>query len=444
MSKQRTIYACTECGETSSKWQGQCPGCKSWNTLEERAVAANKPAKASNWAGRKTAVIDLSEANAAETPRYSSKDGELDRVLGGGFVPGSVLLVGGDPGIGKSTLLLQTCCRLTTDGARVLYVTGEESDSQVALRAQRMGLPTKGLRLMAETNLEEILEASATERPQLMIIDSIQTLSSDYIEAASGSVTQLRECAAQIVRMAKSSGITVVFIGHVTKDGQIAGPRLLEHMVDGVLYFEGDASGGRLLRAIKNRFGATGELGIYQMDSAGLVPVANPSALFLTERDKPVPGVCSFPSMEGNRPIVVEIQALQEPVPYAGTPARRCVGFDPGRLAMLLAILDNQLKLNFGASNIYINVVGGLRLVEPAADLAVAIALVSAALKKPVDHGTVAFGELGLTGEVRRVPFAAPRIAEAKRLGFGRSIGPAGSEASLTVKMASNLKGLSF
>lgn len=444
MSKQRTLYACTECGETSTKWQGQCPGCKSWNTLEERLVAAGKSGKQANWAGSRTPIIDLSEASATETPRYSSQDVELDRVLGGGFVSGSVLLVGGDPGIGKSTLLLQTCCRLVESGTRVLYITGEESDSQVSLRARRMGLPTKGLRLMAETNLEAILAASETERPQLMVIDSIQTLSSDAIEAAAGSVTQLRECAAHVVRMAKSRGITVVLIGHVTKDGQIAGPRLLEHMVDGVLYFEGDASGGRLLRAIKNRFGATGELGIYQMDSVGLVPVANPSALFLTDREAPVPGVCSFPSMEGNRPIVVEIQALQEPVAYGGNPARRCVGFDPARLAMLLAILDNQLKLNFASSNVYINVVGGLRLVEPAADLAVAVALVSAAMKKPVSHGTVAFGELGLTGEVRRVPFAAARLAEASRLGFSRSIGPSGSDAALTVKMASHLKGLSL
>lgn len=437
MKKPVTTYRCSSCGESSSKWQGQCSSCKEWNTLEEvQSLSGGKSAK--SWTGTRSRVVDLSEARACDTPRFNSQDPELDRVLGGGFVPGSVILVGGDPGIGKSTLLLQVCAGLLGH-QRVLYVTGEESDSQVALRAQRMGLEVKGLKLMADTSLESIEDACGTQKPHLMVVDSIQTLTMDGVDSAAGSPTQVRECAAQLVRIAKSSGVAIVLIGHVTKEGQIAGPRVLEHMVDAVMYFEGDASGNRLLRAFKNRFGSTGELGLYRMESKGLSPISNPSELFMTERDHPVPGVCSFPSMEGQRPVIVEVQALHEPVQFGGTPARRCVGFDPARLSMLLAVMDNQLKTTFGAANIYVNVVGGLRLADPAADLAVVVALYSAFRKQAMPAGMVAFGEVGLTGEVRRVPYADVRVAEAKRLGFSHTMGPRGSGCKREVAVAREL-----
>lgn len=437
MKKAATTYRCSSCGESVSKWQGQCPSCKEWNTLDE-VTGGPGVRGGKSWTGARTPVIDLSSAGTEDTPRFTSADPEMDRVLGGGFVPGSVLLVGGDPGIGKSTLLLQVCAGLARQ-ARVLYVTGEESEGQVALRARRMGLNVEGVRLMADTSMEAIEEAAAAERPALMIVDSIQTLTLSELDSAAGSTTQVRECAARLVRLAKSKGITVVLIGHVTKDGQIAGPRILEHMVDAVMYFEGDASGNRLLRAFKNRFGSTGELGLYRMESQGLSPIQNPSELFMTERENPVPGVCSYPSMEGQRPVVVEIQALCDAVQYGGTPARRCVGFDPARLSMLLAVMDNQLKTNFGASNVYVNVVGGLKLTDPAADLAVVAALLSAVKKKPTPLGAVAFGEVGLTGEVRRVPYADLRLAEARRLGFTHTIGPRGSKACLEVSSAQGL-----
>lgn len=428
MAKQPTAYGCRECGETTSKWQGQCPSCKAWNTLDEfKAAKPGKPA-GHNWAGSQTKVISLGDATAKEEPRFSSKDGEFDRVLGGGFVPGSILLVGGDPGVGKSTLLLQVCAGLVAE-QKILYVSGEESESQIALRATRMGLSANDIRLIADSSMEAIEQAATAERPALMVVDSIQTLTTDGVDSAAGSPSQVRECAAQLVRLAKTTGITVVLIGHVTKDGQIAGPRILEHMVDAVLYFEGDAAGHRLLRAFKNRFGSTGELGLYRMESSGLTPIDNPSELFQTDRDAPVPGVCSYPSMEGQRPVIVEIQALCEPAPFGGTPARRCVGFDSLRLSMLLAVLDNQLNTSFSAANVYVNVVGGLRLSDPAADLAVAAALYSAVQKRPLPAGMLAFGEVGLTGEVRRVPFADMRLGEAARLGVSRSLGPRKSGA---------------
>lgn len=436
MKKAATTYVCASCGESSSKWQGQCSSCREWNTLEEVKGASGKSTK--SWTGTRTKVINLAHAQAADTPRFSSNDPELDRVLGGGFVPGSVILVGGDPGIGKSTLLLQVCAGLL-GRQKVLYVTGEESEGQVALRAQRLGLGVDGLSLMADTSLESIEGACATENPRLMVVDSIQTLSSNEVDSAPGSPSQVRECAAQLVRLAKSNNVTVVLIGHVTKDGQIAGPRVLEHMVDAVMYFEGDPSGNRLLRAFKNRFGSTGELGLYRMESSGLSPISNPSELFMTERDAPVPGVCSFPSMEGQRPVIVEIQALSEPAQYGGTPARRCVGFDPARLSMLLAVMDNQVKTSFGAANVYVNVVGGLKLGDPAADLAVVIALYSAFLKKPVRKGLVAFGEVGLTGEIRRVPYADMRLAEAKRLGFQETLGPRGAKSATELASIKNV-----
>lgn len=437
MKKPTTSYRCSSCGEHSTKWQGQCPSCKDWNTLEEVAAPVSRGSSKS-WTGVKTQVIDLADAQAKDTPRFTSGDPELDRVLGGGFVPGSILLVGGDPGIGKSTLLLQVCAGLLTE-QRVLYVTGEESDNQVALRAKRMGLSVRGLKLMADTSLEAIQSACATEKPTLMVVDSIQTLTMDGVDSAAGSPTQVRECAAQLVRLAKATGVAIVLIGHVTKEGQIAGPRVLEHMVDAVMYFEGDASGNRLLRAFKNRFGSTGELGLYRMESQGLTAICNPSELFMTERDSPVPGVCSFPSMEGQRPVIVEIQALYEPAQYGGTPARRCVGFDPARLSMLLAVMDNQLKTTFGAANIYVNVVGGLKLADPAADLAVVVALLSAFKKQATPTGMVAFGEVGLTGEIRRVPYADVRLAEAKRLGFMHTLGPRGSKAKIELSVARGL-----
>ena len=405
----KTIYQCTECGGTSPKWQGKCPHCGEWNTLQENLAAPEpKNARFQSWAADTSTVQSLSAVTAAEVPRNPTGMGELDRVLGGGLVDGAVILLGGDPGIGKSTLLLQTIAKMA-QSRKVLYVSGEESAQQVALRAQRLELPTEGVNLLAEIRMEAIQTALKQHQPEVVVIDSIQTMYSDQITSAPGSVSQVRECAAQLTRMAKQMGIAMILVGHVTKDGAIAGPRVLEHMVDTVLYFEGDQhSNYRMIRAIKNRFGAANELGVFAMTENGLRGVSNPSAIFLASYRDDTPGSCVLVTQEGSRPLLVEIQALVDDA-HGFTPKRLTVGLEQNRLAMLLAVL---------------NAVGGVKIGEPAADLAVILAMLSSFRNRPMPEKTVVFGEIGLSGEVRPVARGQERLKEAEKLGFKRAIVP--------------------
>ena len=421
MAKTRTAYVCQNCGASASKWAGQCADCGAWNTLVESTVSAARPGGRSG-AGAATAVRRLHEVDAESAPRVTSGLEEMDRVLGGGLVRGAVILIGGDPGIGKSTLLLQL---LAAVEGRVdtLYVTGEESLSQVAMRAQRLGLPRVDLPALAETSIETILATIAATRPGLVVIDSIQTLYTESLDSAPGSVSQLRECAAQLVRQAKSSGTTVILVGHVTKEGAIAGPRVLEHIVDTVLYFEGDThSSFRLVRAIKNRFGAVNEIGVFAMTERGLKGVANPSAIFLSTHGEPVPGACVLVTLEGTRPLLVEIQAL---VDNGGpSPRRLSVGLDRDRLAMLLAVLHRHAGVSCADQDVFVNAVGGVRISEPAADLAVMLAIQSSLRGRPLPRGFIAFGEVGLAGEVRPAPRGQERLKEAAKLGFSVAVLP--------------------
>ena len=414
----KTLYTCTECGGTVPKWQGKCPHCGEWNTLQE-GIAAPEPknARFQSWAADTTQVQELSKVTAAEVPREPTGMGELDRVLGGGLVDGAVILLGGDPGIGKSTLLLQTVA-LMAKKRKVLYVSGEESAQQVALRAQRLGLDADGVHLLAEIRLEAVQAALKQHQPAVVVIDSIQTMYSDQITSAPGSVSQVRECAAQFTRMAKQMGIAMIFVGHVTKDGAIAGPRVLEHMVDTVLYFEGDQhSNYRMIRAIKNRFGAANELGVFAMLENGLKGVSNPSAIFLASYRDDVAGSCVLVTQEGSRPLLVEIQALVDDA-HGFTPKRLTVGLEQNRLAMLLAVLNRHAGIACFDQDVFINAVGGVKISEPAADLAVILAMVSSFRNKPLPEKMVAFGEVGLSGEVRPVNRIEQRIAEAEKLGF--------------------------
>ncbi|MFC0217501.1 DNA repair protein RadA/Sms [Pseudochelatococcus lubricantis] len=421
-------YICQSCGAVYSRWQGKCDACGGWNTLAQEAVAAPVAGAVRGGARGKGRVFALEglKGDSREAPRVASGIAELDRVTGGGFVPGSVILIGGDPGIGKSTLLTQACAALARRGRRVAYISGEEAVAQVRLRAERLGLTDAPVELAAETNVEDIVATlGAGAPPQLAVIDSIQTMWSSAVEAAPGTVTQVRGSAQALIRFAKTTGTTVILVGHVTKDGQIAGPRVVEHMVDAVVSFEGDSGHHfRILRAVKNRFGPTDEIGVFEMTGHGLSEVANPSALFLAGRDLSAPGTAVFAGMEGTRPLLVEIQALVAPSSL-GTPRRAVVGWDPSRLSMVLAVLEARGGLKLGQHDVYLNVAGGLRINEPAADLAAAAALISSLAGAPLSPETVYFGEIGLSGAIRPVAQAPARLKEAGKLGFSRAVVPA-------------------
>jgi DNA repair protein RadA/Sms len=424
VAKEKSIFTCNECGGTSPRWLGRCPQCGAWNTLVESVAEAAGPAKNRFQSlARSQPVATLSEIEAAEVAHRPTGIEELDRVLGGGIVDGGVVLIGGDPGIGKSTLLLQALERLS-QRAKTLYVTGEESGAQVALRARRLGLDGSKIRVLAEIGLEKILATLEAERPAVAVIDSIQTLYSDQLSSAPGSVAQVRECAAQLTRVAKAGGVAIVLVGHVTKEGALAGPRVLEHIVDTVLYFEGDThSSFRLVRAIKNRFGAVGEIGVFAMTERGLKGVSNPSAIFLsTQGSAPVPGSCVLVTLEGTRPLLVEIQALVDS--GGASPRRLSVGLDRDRLAMLLAVLHRHAGIAAFDQDVFVNAVGGVRIAEPAADLAVLLAIQSSLRGRPLPRGFVAFGEVGLAGEVRPAPRGQERLREAAKLGFSVAVVP--------------------
>jgi DNA repair protein RadA/Sms len=426
VAKPTARYVCQSCGAVYSKWAGKCDACGEWNTLVEEAIEArpNAPSPGKAGVGRRVAFVGL-EGSAAPPPRARSEIAELDRVLGGGFVPASVILVGGDPGIGKSTLMLQAAARLARTGRRVMYISGEESIDQVRMRARRLDLSDAPLQLAAAINVRDIASSLEAEpNLALVVIDSIQTMWLDSIESAPGTVGQVRAASFELIRLAKSRGFSLVLVGHVTKEGAIAGPRVLEHMVDAVLYFEGDRGHQfRILRAVKNRFGATDEIGVFEMTEQGLAEVPNPSALFLAERRGNIAGSAVFAGLEGTRPVLLEVQALLAPN-AGGSPRRSVVGWDSGRLGMLLAVLESRAGLRLGASDVYLNVAGGLRVSEPAADLAVAAALVSAATETPTSAGMVYFGEIGLSGEIRQVAQADARLKEAQKLGFERATLP--------------------
>ena len=422
-------YTCTACGASFTKWSGRCDGCGDWNTIIEEAPLASGPAAKSLGAkrGRGIQLTDLA-SEEVPPPRTHSGLSELDRVLGGGLVAGSAILVGGDPGIGKSTLLLQAAARFAMVGVKTLYVSGEEASAQVRMRAQRLGLGTAPVQLAAETNLRDILTTLDAERPGLVIIDSIQTMWADTVESAPGSVAQVRAAAHELTSFAKRRGISVVMVGHVTKEGQIAGPRVVEHMVDTVLYFEGERGHQfRILRSFKNRFGPADEIGVFEMIGDGLAEVTNPSALFLSERGTPAPGSVVFAGIEGTRPVLCEIQALVAPTPHS-QPRRSVVGWDGGRLAMVLAVLEARCAIPFAGLDVYLNVAGGLKIGEPAADLAVAAALLSAREDVALPPETVIFGEISLSGALRPVGQAENRLKEAQKLGFTSAIVPAGGK----------------
>ena len=423
MAKARAQFVCVACGAVSGKWQGRCEACGEWNTLAEEALAT-APASLRGGRGSVIALEPLAGQSDA-LQRIKTGIAEFDRVTGGGFVPGSALLVGGDPGIGKSTLLIQAAAALARAGHGVVYISGEEAIDRVRLRADRLDLKDAAVELAAETRVEDVLATLASRPPPaLVVIDSIQTLWTDLAESAPGTVTQVRLSAQALIRYAKKSGASVVLVGHVTKDGQIAGPRVVEHMVDTVLYFEGDAGHQfRLLRSVKNRFGPAAEIGVFEMTGGGLKEVANPSTLFIGERDHSSPGAAVFAGMEGSRPLLVEIQALVAESSLA-TPRRAVVGWDPNRLAMILAVLEARCGLKFGHFDVYLNVAGGLRLAEPAADLAVAAALISSRAGVATPRETVYFGEVSLSGAVRPVAQSAARLKEAEKLGFSHAFVP--------------------
>jgi DNA repair protein RadA/Sms len=425
MAKDKSIYSCTECGGTSPKWLGKCPHCEAWNTLVE-SVAEAQPKNRYHAGARglvaSQPVTTLADIEATDFDRQPTGLDELDRVLGGGIVAGGVVLIGGDPGIGKSTLLLQALDALSKN-MKTLYVTGEESGAQVALRSRRLGLLNSQVRVLAEIQLEKISTTLDVEQPAVCVIDSIQTMYSEQLSSAPGSVAQVRECAAQLTRLAKRSGVTIILVGHVTKEGTLAGPRVLEHIVDTVLYFEGDThSSFRLVRAIKNRFGAVNEIGVFAMTEKGLKGVANPSAIFLSTHGEPVPGSCVLVTLEGTRPLLVEIQAL---VDSGGpSPRRLSVGIERDRLAMMLAVLHRHAGVAAFDQDVFVNAVGGVRISEPAADLAVMLAIQSSLRGKPLPRGFMAFGEVGLAGEVRPAPRGQERLKEAAKLGFSVAVVP--------------------
>jgi DNA repair protein RadA/Sms len=426
MAKDGAAYICQSCGAVHAKWSGQCTGCGAWNTLVEevqsRPPGALTPSRPTKLRGLNFETL---QSEHIEPPRIITGVAEFDRVCGGGVAPGSAILLGGDPGVGKSTLLLQVCAQAAARGARCAYISGEEAVDQVRGRAARMGLAEASVKLAAETNLRDIIDGLKREHFDLVVIDSIQTMWSDMHEAGPGSVTQVRAAAGELVRLAKKRGVSVILVGHVTKDGAIAGPRVVEHMVDAVLWFEGERGYPfRILRAAKNRFGAADEIGVFEMSDLGLREVVNPSALFLNDGGPRSAGAAVFAGVEGTRPVLVEFQALVAPSAY-GTPRRAVVGWDSGRLAMVLAVLESRCGLGFGARDVYLNVAGGLRITEPAADLAAAAALASSALDTPLPQDCVVFGEISLSGDVRAVGRMEGRLKEAAKLGFGQALAPA-------------------
>ncbi|MDR7523176.1 MAG: DNA repair protein RadA [Armatimonadota bacterium] len=442
MDRGRMRYVCQQCGHESAKWLGRCPGCGQWNTLveEPQVPPSSRPR-------RSTAAepVSVQDVPAGAEPRLPTGSAEFDRVLGGGVVAGSVVVVGGDPGVGKSTLLMQCADRVARTGARVLYASAEESVRQTKLRAERLGVSAPSLLLLAEADLDAITETAGRLRPTLLIVDSIQTVSRADVASAPGSVAQVRECTAALVRLAKEQGIAVFLVGHVTKEGTLAGPRVMEHLVDTVLSFEGDRHHVyRILRATKNRFGSTNEIGVFEMASGGLVEVANPSAAFLSERPKAAPGSAVVCALEGSRPLLVEIQALTSPTHF-GMPRRTASGVDYNRLLVLLAVLERRVGLQLGSQDVYVSVAGGVGVEEPAADLGIAVAVASSLRNRPVDPRAVIIGEVGLAGEVRSVPQLGKRLAEASRLGFERAVVPRtnglGSPAGLEVIPVPDLAG---
>ncbi|MFD1912215.1 DNA repair protein RadA [Halodurantibacterium flavum] len=441
MAKSST-FTCTACGAVHKKWAGRCDACGAWNTIVEEAPLSAGSKSLGAARGRQVPLTDLA-TEEPPPPRTTSGLEELDRVLGGGLVPASAILVGGDPGIGKSTLLLQAAASFARAGLKCLYISGEEASAQVRMRAQRLGLVDAPVQLGAETNLRDILTTLDTERPALAIIDSIQTMWADHVESAPGSVAQVRQAAHELVTFAKRRGVSVIIVGHVTKEGQIAGPRVVEHMVDTVLYFEGERGHQfRILRAVKNRFGPADEIGVFEMTGGGLAQVTNPSALFLSERDQPSAGSVVFAGIEGTRPVLVEFQALVAPSPL-GTPRRTVVGWDGGRLAMILAVLESRCGIPFAGLDVYLNVAGGLRINEPAADLAVAAALLSAREDVALPADTVVFGEISLSGALRPVGQTENRLKEAQKLGFTQAIVPGRSKTGggegLTIREMTDL-----
>lgn len=449
MARIQKRFVCQSCGSVGSKWSGQCGDCGEWNTIAEDASAVVTPFRARHdlqTGGQAIGLVGL-DADIALPPRMPTGIAEFDRALGGGLVAGSATLIGGDPGIGKSTLLLQASALIARSGRKVVYVSGEEAADQVRLRAQRLGLGDAPVQLAAATSVRDILTTFRQgDPPALLIIDSIQTMHSDLIEGAPGTVSQVRASAQELIRFAKDTGTALVLVGHVTKDGSIAGPRVLEHMVDTVLSFEGERSHQfRILRAIKNRFGGTDEIGVFAMAESGLEEVANPSSLFLTDRGEAVPGTVVFPALEGTRPVLVEIQALVVRLASGATPRRAVVGWDGGRLAMILAVLEARCGLSFSTCEVYLNVAGGYRLSDPAADLAVAAALVSALSERPVPPAAIAMGEVALSGEIRQVSLAGLRLKEAAKLGFDTALVPRqmkdGSN-TLAIKAFATLSGL--
>ncbi len=428
MAKPVTSFICQECGATHKKWAGRCDACGAWNTIVEEAPLSQGPGRGLGAAKGKTVPLSALSTHEPPPPRAESGMTEFDRVLGGGLVPGSAILVGGDPGIGKSTLLLQAAAAFATRGQSAIYISGEEASAQVRMRAQRLGLAEAPVRLGAETALRDILTTLDTERPDLAIIDSIQTLWSDTVDAAPGSVSQVRASAHELVTFAKKRGVAVIIVGHVTKDGQIAGPRVVEHMVDTVLYFEGERGHQfRILRAVKNRFGPADEIGVFEMTGGGLAEVSNPSALFLSERGQPSPGSAVFAGIEGTRPVLTEIQALVAPSTLA-SPRRTVVGLDSGRVSTILAVLEARCGIPFAGLDVFLNVAGGMRVMEPAADLAIAAALLSAREDSALPADCVTFGEISLSGALRPVAQAENRLKEAQKLGFSQAIIPASSK----------------
>ncbi|HTX48641.1 MAG TPA: DNA repair protein RadA [Caulobacteraceae bacterium] len=431
MARDGAVFICQSCGAAHGRWAGQCPACGAWNTLVEevssRPPGALAPAKGAKARGL---AFEGLQTEAPPARRLITGLEEFDRVCGGGVVPGSAILIAGDPGVGKSTLLLQVCGHAAMRGLACAYISGEEAVEQIRSRAARMGLSAAPVKLAAETALREIVDGLKRDRFDLVVIDSVQTLWSDMHEAGPGSVTQVRACAGELVRLAKRRGIAVILVGHVTKDGQVAGPRVVEHMVDAVISFEGERGYPfRILRGAKNRFGATDEIGVFEMGDAGLIEVRNPSALFLGEGGERAAGAAVFAGIEGSRPVLVEFQALVAPSAY-GTPRRAVVGWDAGRLAMILAVLEARCGVGFGDRDVYLNVAGGLRVTEPAADLAAAAALVSSALDAALPQDCVVFGEISLSGDVRPVSRTETRLKEASKLGFSRALAPAGGDSA--------------
>lgn len=436
MAKAPLNFVCQSCGAAFSKWSGRCDSCGEWNTIaEEKPLSEGPSKKALGGRGRAVPLSDLS-TKEAPPPRTASRLDELDRVLGGGLVPASAVLVGGDPGIGKSTLLLQAAAAFANAGRSVIYISGEEASAQVRLRAARLGLEKAPVRLAAETNLRDILTTLDAERPDLAIVDSIQTMWADNVESAPGSVSQVRATAHELTTFAKKRGSAVIMVGHVTKEGALAGPRVVEHMVDTVLYFEGERGHQfRILRSVKNRFGPADEIGVFEMTGTGLAEVTNPSALFLSERGRPAPGSVVFAGIEGTRPVLVELQALVAPSPHS-QPRRSVVGWDGGRLAMILAVLESRCGIPFAGLDVYLNVAGGMKINEPAADLAVAAALLSAREDAALPAETVVFGEISLSGALRPVGQMENRLKEAQKLGFSTAILPAGGKVGSGSAMA--------